>query len=1309
MPLEHPFANRPHIPPPPPPTKAPLHIRTKSRSPSRQHARAFDPLLRDLSPTTTLRACSTEPDDMEMTSSDALIRSIHTASPSQRALAAKAASTCLHLRTWTREIEAWQWPGTFDVPKRARGGIASGRGDGVEAIKTHGEAEEEEFWGSLPASTVRTYEKRADDIGQRLDELDVEELKDYVLNSHYRLNSRPPSRSDAFGQSPAATADLKKLDDFTALVTATILQALPFLSKLHRLLDIWTMRLIILRSAPNYLRDLKRAREELDRGWAAISTSSSSVSPLDTSNLDRQALEDLKAAIQRQVGSLGRRLDRFLDDLEGRDDFVPDTWVDDFELLESAYGTWVVQADRKVLEDEWNRLRRQSSSGPNSEFSSSSATARGGLLTVSETENPDSDDDAVRRPSQDVQSREHSPWLAQGGWPKADTVYAVETLSDHAKELQDVKATIPASALPSRSVSQPTPAVLRPGVMLEDSSSVSAVSATESVSSGSSPVEGEPQQGQLARKRAAFLNSGIEQNERLNMSKSPVRPFEHASNAFTKLFKKDRSPEQVKPKRTVSNRWRSAVSGEPADRKALSPVSLVSSQFNSISRGSSVHSDASSSKSSVNEASDGTVGHAKSMAGSAQAERSHAESHEEPRFHAHDVQKSTLSARDTFVPATYKPTGLNSPFHSPSKPDFPENWPLTSSSDTTPSGHAPRHENSVWLSEGAMDAEASTNTPADAIETDVFDLLFVQSLPQPSSDTSFSARTPERSYWDIGRKRPASLPRAHRPPVPAREYLDMVSVRKPRPVSLSSRPRTAPNGSITTHIETSFPLPDFAFLTASKSGGPRPKSATVGTSQPNLVTSETESEPVHEPSQVKRASVASIELFSRAEVKSIDVPKSRHNSISPRITPPQTPPARSRQSSLEQDLSPTMPDKSDINIGCFPTPPFGKTSTTDGLENAGDESSATNQEIDAPLLKKKVDSLAPLNAAMKKRRVKGVSSNQSTRPMSPGPQHVKAALRPDADNFDRHVSDILDALPAPIKFKPRLGAETPVSRSHGFIGPRPKSSAARGPIRSGDLTIVPADSSPKKSTSSADPEVKLYHLTQSGRDDPIKLFVRIVGEGEQRVMVRVGGGWTDLADYLIGFAQHHGSRTVSEGNLEVQTVTSANRPRKASGPAEFIRAKSPMAVVSRPESSDGDDDVQDRPLPLDVRANGLTSTPKKSVPGTQNSTPKSTSSSSRPSTANLSRPPSRQTAGEVGLSGPSSASKRAVLPEHSQKWVDGMIQRAKQASAEKSKEDKEKYFSELGKAGGKAGGTRRLYFRSASGASGTAGNAEKWK
>ena len=66
-----------------------------------------------------------------------------------------------------------------------------------------------------------------------------------------------------------------------------------------------------------------------------------------------------------------------------------------------------------------------------------------------------------------------------------------------------------------------------------------------------------------------------------------------------------------------------------------------------------------------------------------------------------------------------------------------------------------------------------------------------------------------------------------------------------------------------------------------------------------------------------------------------------------------------------------------------------------------------------------------------------------------------------------------------------------------------------------------------------------------------------------------------------------------------------------------------------------------------------------------------------------------ESAGDVGLSGPSSA-KKGGLSEHKAKWVENMIERTKKASAEKSKEDGNKHFGELGK----SGGTRRVMFRS---------------
>ena len=34
-------------------------------------------------------------------------------------------------------------------------------------------------------------------------------------------------------------------------------------------------------------------------------------------------------------------------------------------------------------------------------------------------------------------------------------------------------------------------------------------------------------------------------------------------------------------------------------------------------------------------------------------------------------------------------------------------------------------------------------------------------------------------------------------------------------------------------------------------------------------------------------------------------------------------------------------------------------------------------------------------------------------------------------------------------------------------------------------------------------------------------------------MVRVGGGWADLGEYLRQYAEHHGRRTISEGKFEI--------------------------------------------------------------------------------------------------------------------------------------------------------------------------------
>ena len=308
-----------------PPKRLSLHSRSLSRSSSHHysHARDFDPILRNLSPTKTLRAFS-EPGFIAP--HESLHAALESSTSFQRTLGAKAAQTCLDVRSWARELEEWEWPGTFDVPEPVQKASAD---DGLNEK----DAGMPTYWGSLPADKVRQYEQRSDEIIQQLDEIDVEQLKDFVLSAHNEAGSGSASLDDSIGAIGAAT-DLRKLDDFTAIITATILQALPYLSRLNHLLDLWTIRLPILRQAPIYLQSLAQARAHLDHAWAAIGVRSSkdtqSQAHLD---FNRGSMIEQQSIIESRVSSLGRKLDRFLDDLEGRSETVPDRWIEEMETL----------------------------------------------------------------------------------------------------------------------------------------------------------------------------------------------------------------------------------------------------------------------------------------------------------------------------------------------------------------------------------------------------------------------------------------------------------------------------------------------------------------------------------------------------------------------------------------------------------------------------------------------------------------------------------------------------------------------------------------------------------------------------------------------------------------------------------------------------------------------------------------------------------------------------------------------------------------------------------------------------------------
>ena len=203
------------------------------------------------------------------------------------------------------------------------------------------------------------YESRIEEISEDMEDLNVEEIKSQVLNTHVLPRSRAPSLSGPYVEAPSSQS-YTRMDDFTAVVTATVLQALPSLSRLMALMDIWSVRLAVLRQVSPLMVSMEDAEVALRSGWKAIQTQQSESVPegtlSNTSVLSRQDYEIMRDVLQEKVSKLGRKLDHMLDTLEGRNDTLPEAWLDRMETIEQDYGEWVVCGERKAREDEWEKV-----------------------------------------------------------------------------------------------------------------------------------------------------------------------------------------------------------------------------------------------------------------------------------------------------------------------------------------------------------------------------------------------------------------------------------------------------------------------------------------------------------------------------------------------------------------------------------------------------------------------------------------------------------------------------------------------------------------------------------------------------------------------------------------------------------------------------------------------------------------------------------------------------------------------------------------------------------------------------------------
>lgn len=330
------------------------HTRTPSRSPTRH--RLADDILSDLSPATTLEAF-TNP-------SGKLKASIEAATPSERAFGLRATLASKKIQEWVDELSGWPWPAEggslgFEIPSAKRRKLSI-QGDDRGRRNSNGYTQEPKYIGSLLETEVERYENRIDDITADMEDLNVEEIKRQVLDTHFSPRSRPSSSASNAPPMPSLFASYTRMDDFTAVITATVLQSLPNLSRLTRLMDVWNIRLSVLRKVPPLMLALDDAEIALKSGWTAIDKSDASQNPHPNEDayLTRKAFEVMREVLQDKVTTFGQDLDYMLDTLEGREDTLPDSWLDRMETLENDYGTWVVSGDRKVREGEWARMAK---------------------------------------------------------------------------------------------------------------------------------------------------------------------------------------------------------------------------------------------------------------------------------------------------------------------------------------------------------------------------------------------------------------------------------------------------------------------------------------------------------------------------------------------------------------------------------------------------------------------------------------------------------------------------------------------------------------------------------------------------------------------------------------------------------------------------------------------------------------------------------------------------------------------------------------------------------------------------------------
>ncbi|KAJ5566794.1 hypothetical protein N7535_006100 [Penicillium sp. DV-2018c] len=1137
---------------------SPVHSRHNSRSTSPERIpssifQKLDPLLSNLSPESTLEALTSTdavPSD-EKGVRDILSQSISQVSQTERALGIRAAVAAQNLSLWHKEVASWAWPDQDDA-KSGKGFLPSRESNHEENPPVTGlsapSSPKESYYGSLPVSVVERYESRIDEIRDGMEDLNVEELKEHVLNAHIPSRSRPSSATSCMSVPPPLS--YVQLSDFTAVVTATILRALPYLSRLNALLATWDVRLFVLRQVPGLLRELTLTRSALDSASHALRTPHSLTT--DSIRYPDASLSADHFNLESAVVAVGRRMDRVLDALEGRLDSLPEKWIDELESIESDFAAWVVEAEQYKVQTEWLRSKAESQMAQARAAEQLPVTE-----SVKQIRQDSSPDASVREPAADgllvlpgqafenETEHQHSPGLPSVG-AKAPDQQDVQ----HATAPPDGCLRGNAPPILELPTSLPRPQIDRP------KGNLTSLPVTDDLDT---PTQSDfPPAPASSRKTPptpaqTLCVNGCDSDNKENV---PPPGFEHpgSMSPICQTPSTKSSPLSERGTSAESSFVQPATAPESEAQLSAATVSAFKGAAGEVDvcpdSPTDMATELEKEKQSVGETRPDTPSRStehtpKTISSIGQRSRLPTRSNRRIESNtpvaAVDSPLSTPNWSETRLPQSGQSVRSSQiPMAVPSPKIGSSSTPIKShGSDEAIAGRGQRTVRKPLQSPIKLSKSRPVGKDTKAVHKKHRRQTSNESVGSSLSDRSSLISSPEVQAPRTVSSNVTSLGASPRPESLHRPTHGDYTLREDRLRRLQNQ-RPATRVSFQESRTVSLPLERFINERLEMGLGPQsaPDLALVKPSTTRSVTSADFPQP----------------------------PKSRARST-PRdlswVPIPPAPSAAARRPQLSRGKSANdLHSQNEVsNIAQSNKKIFGMNSARRAIEHLTQPRSIR--------LRQRLTAHPSLESlGVKRQELSYVEEHESelTDSGSRPPSSSKRSKHP-RDQLDEKINTILNSLPGHIHLvDSNHEADTSSSSSSVDRRRRYRSESPTVPARSTtpahSLTLMPAARRRQSHAfKTEDSCVKLYHLHHGGQSAPTKLFVRTVGEDGQRVMVRVGGGWADLGEYLREYVIHHGHRKVSETpRVEVEGINPRPSPPFVS-PSPLL-TPAPSALLS---------------------------------------------------------------------------------------------------------------------------------------------------